>query len=70
MNYTALQHNIANQIVGGIYCVVASGLMDYEKGLEHVLRLFPKLLHWEAWIACGNIAEAVTMYYMRIIFVR
>ncbi|KAI3655522.1 hypothetical protein MP638_003118, partial [Amoeboaphelidium occidentale] len=70
MNYTALQHDMADQIIDGVFCVVASGLMDYEKCREHVLRLFPKLFHWEVWIACGNIAEAVTVYYMRIISVK
>jgi hypothetical protein len=58
-------------INGDIHCIVASGLMDYEKGMKFLLRLFSKLFHWESVDRlCGNIAEAVTRYYMRIIFVR
>ncbi|KAI3655323.1 hypothetical protein MP638_002386, partial [Amoeboaphelidium occidentale] len=31
MNYTALPHYLADQIIDGVFCAVASGLMDYEK---------------------------------------
>jgi hypothetical protein len=47
MNYTTLQHHIADQIIDGVFCVVASGLMDKKKGMKLLLRLFPKLFHLE-----------------------
>jgi hypothetical protein len=69
MNYTTLQHDLADQILDGVFCVVDSGLMDYEKDTTLLLRMFPQLFHLEVWIACGNIAEVVTVNYMRIISV-
>ncbi|KAI3655769.1 hypothetical protein MP638_007558 [Amoeboaphelidium occidentale] len=58
MNYTALQHDLADQILDGVFCLVSSGLMDYEKGMKLLLRLFPKLLHWTSVDrVCRHLAE-------------
>jgi hypothetical protein len=58
MNYTALQYDLADQILDDVFCLVASGLMDYEKGMK-LLRLFPKLLHWTSVDrVCRHLADA------------
>ncbi|KAI3655166.1 hypothetical protein MP638_006152, partial [Amoeboaphelidium occidentale] len=43
MDYKTLQHEQANQIIYGVFCLVALGSMDYEKGTEHIARLMQKV---------------------------
>ncbi|KAI3655514.1 hypothetical protein MP638_003677, partial [Amoeboaphelidium occidentale] len=43
MDYKTLQHELANQMIDRIFCLVALRSMDYEQGTEHISGLMQKV---------------------------
>jgi len=64
MDYKTLQHELANQIIYGVFGLVALGSMDYEQGAEHIARLMQKvrfLAHASTAGSCMIIATKRTL---------